>query len=142
MLTEDSPKHGEYSSCHPRENQTHDKITSCWKTAENSPKSKKNDKCKVKNWSHISLFDIDSRKLENCLYVSLYTHFENFLTKHQHGIVKSRSVVTNKFFSLSKIYKALDNNQTDEEAFEKEPHLELFSKARKIVVGGCQLEIM
>ena len=127
------------------------KIPSCWKTAAISPIFKKGDRRNVENWRPISLLNIDSKILEKCIYGPLYSFFERVLSKHQHGFVKGKSVATNMLSFLSKIYRALDENPTDDvfadymdfsKAFDKVPHLELLKKTANIGVGGCLLEIL
>ena len=127
------------------------KIPSCWKTAAISPIFKKGDRRNVENWRPISLLNIDSKILEKCIYGPLYSLFERVLSKHQHGFVKGKSVATNMLSFLSKIYRALDENPTDEvvsyymdfsKACDKVPHLELLKKTANIGVGGCLLEIL
>ena len=60
-------------------------------------------------------------------------------------------MATNMLSFLSKIYRALDENTTDDvvayyidftKAFDKVPHLELLKKTANIGAGGCMLEIL
>ena len=70
-----------------------------WKTA---AVHKKGNSSYVQNYRPVSLLDIESKILEKCIYVALYDHFASFLTKHQHGFVKNRSVFTNMITFLKK----------------------------------------
>ena len=89
--------------------------------------------------------------LEKCIHIALYNHFQNFLTKSQHGLVRRRSVQTNMLLFLKRIYEALDHDPQSEiiafytdfsKAFDKVPHYELIQKLIDIGVGGCSLEIL
>ena len=90
------------------------RIPDTWKTAAVTPIHKKGDRRYVQNYRPVSLLDIESKILEKCIYVALYDHFASFLTKHQHGFVKNRSVFTNMNTFLKKIHDALDNDQNSE----------------------------
>ena len=74
-----------------------------------------------------------------------------FLTEHQHGFVRKRSVTTNKLSFLQKIYEALDRNSNDDitifysdfsKAFDKVPHKKLHQKVSQMGVGGCLLDVL
>ena len=127
------------------------KIPDNWKVAAVSPIHKKGNRNKVENYRPISLLNIDSKILEKCIYIPLYKHFIKYLTRHQHGFVKKRSVMTNMLSFLKKIYEALDKDPHSDivafytdfsKAFDKVPHLELLKKVAKIGVGGCLLEVL
>ena len=84
------------------------------------------------------------------MYEPVHEHFGKHLSKHQHGFVRGRSVTTNMFSFLQKIYEAMDKNTSDNivsfhsdfsKAFDKVPHKELFIKVGQIGVGGCFLEV-
>ena len=116
-----------------------------------SPIHKKGDRRKVENYRPISLLNIDSKILEKCIYIPLYAHFSHYLSHHQHGFVKKRSVTTNMLSFLKTIHEALDKNPHSEivafytdfsKAFDKFPHFELLKKVAKIRVGGCLLEVL
>ena len=85
------------------------------------------------------------------MYKPLYEHFENHLSKHQHGFVRGISVTTKMLSFPQKIYEAMDKNTSDNivtfcsdfsKAFDKVPHKELLIKVGKIGVGGCFLEVL
>ena len=99
----------------------------------------------------VSLLNIESKILEKCIYVALYDHFATFLTKHQHGFVKNRSVFTNLITFLRKVHYALDNDPNSEviafytdfsKAFDNVPHFELLKKVANIEVVGCLLQFL
>ena len=121
------------------------------KVAAITPIFKKGDRRKVENYRPVSLLNIDSKILEKCIYIALYDHFQNFLTKSQHGFVRRRSVQTNMLLFLKRIYEALDHDPQSEiiafytdfsKAFDQVPHYELIQKLIDIGVGGCLLEIL
>ena len=68
------------------------KIPDSWKVAAITPIFKKGDRRKVEYYRPVSLLNIDSKILEKCIHIALYNHFQNFLTKSQHGFVRRRSV--------------------------------------------------
>ena len=126
------------------------KIPDSWKFASITPIFKKGDRRKVENYRPVSLLNIDSKTLEKSIHIALYNHFQNFLTKSQHGFVRRRSVQTNMLLFLKRIYEALDHGPQSEiiafytdfsKAFVKVPHYELIQKMIDIGVGGCLLEI-
>ena len=127
------------------------KIPDSWKTAPVTPIHKKGDRRIVGNYRPVSLLNIESKIFEECIYLVLYNHFTFCLTKHQHGFVKHRSVLSNMLSFLKKIHEALDSDPNSEfvafytdfsKAFDKVPHYELIQKVAQIVVGGCLLEIL
>ena len=91
------------------------KIHDSWKVAAITPIfKKKTDRRKVENYRPVSLLNIDSKILEKCIYIVLYNHFQQFLTKSQHGFVRRRSVQTNMLLFLKRIYGALDHDPQSE----------------------------
>ena len=127
------------------------KIPDSWKVAAIAPIFKKGDRRKVENCRPVSLLNIDSKTLEKCIHIALNNHFQNFLTKSQHGFLRRRSVQTNMLLFLRRIYEALDDDHQSEiiafytdfsKAFDKVPHFELIQKLIDIRVGGCLLEIL
>ena len=105
----------------------------------------------VNNYRPVSLLNIDSKVLEKCIYKDLYPYFAWYLTKHQHGFTKGRSVLTNMLSFLKEIYEALDNDSNAEivavytdfaKAFDKVPHFDLLKKVALIGIGGCMLEVL
>ena len=127
------------------------KIPDSWKTAAVTPVHKKGDRKLVNNYRPVSLLNIDSKVLEKCIYKDLYPYFAWYLTKHQHGFTKGRSVLTNMLSFLKEIYEALDNDSNAEivavytdfaKAFDKVPHFDLLKKVALIGIGGCMLEVL
>ena len=127
------------------------KIPDSWKVAAITPIFKKRDRRKVENYRLVSLLNIDSKILEKCIHIALYNHFQNFLNKSQHRVVRKRSVQTNMLLFLKRIYEALGHDPQSEiiafytdfsKAFDKVPHYELVQKLIDIGVGGCLLEIL
>ena len=127
------------------------KIPDSWKIAAITPIFRKGDRRKLENYRPVSLLNIDSKILEKCIHIALYNHFQNFLTKSQHGFVRRRPVQTNMLLFLKKIYEALDHDPQSEviafytdfsKAFDKVPHYDLIQKLIDIGVGGCLLEIL
>ena len=109
------------------------KIPNSWKIAAVTPIYKKDDRRKVENYRPVSLLYIDSKVFEKCICSALCAHFEKFLTEHQHGFVKKRSVNTNMLSFLKSIHDALDNESSTEivafytdfsKVFDKVPLLE------------------
>ena len=105
----------------------------------------------VTKYRPVSLLNIDSIIFEKCMYEPLHEHFGKHLSKHQHGFFWGRSVTTNMFSFLQKIYEAMDKNTSDNivtfysdfsKAFDKVPHKELLIKVDQIGVGGCFLEVL
>ena len=90
------------------------KIPDSWKVAALTPIFKKGDQRKVENYRPVSLLNIESKILEKCIHIALYNHFQNFLTKSQHGFVRRRSVQTNMLLFLKRIYEALDHDPQSE----------------------------
>ena len=88
------------------------RIPDTWKTAAVTPIHKKGDRRYVQNYRPMSILDIESKILEKCIYVDLYDYSAKFWTKHQHGLVKNRSVFTNMITLLKKIHDELDNDKT------------------------------
>ena len=127
------------------------KIPDSWKVAAITPIFKKGDRRRVENYRLVSLLNIDSKILENCIYIALYNHFQKFVTKSQHGFVRRISVQTNMLLFCKRIYEALDNDPQKEiiafyndfsKAFDKAPHYELIQKMIDIGVGGCLFETL
>ena len=113
------------------------KIPNSWKVACVNPILTKGDRKVVDNYRPVSLLNIVSKVLEICIYSSLFKHFVIILCKQQHGLVKQKSVWTNKFKLLQQIYEAIEkNSKTDivavysdfAKAFGKVPHFELLRK--------------
>ena len=107
------------------------KIPDSWRTAAVTPTHKKGDRRKVGIYRPVSLLDIKSKIFEKCIHIALYNHFTVYLTKHQHGFVNHRSVLSNMFSFLKKIHEALDSDPNSEivafyndfsKAFDKVPH--------------------
>ena len=122
------------------------KMPSSWKTAAVSPIYKKDDRKLVENYRGISLLDIDEKIFEKCMYEPLYKHFASYLSRHQHGFVRGRSVYSNMLRFLKDIHEALDRNTDDyivafyadfSKAFDRVPHQHLLNKLCSIEVGGC-----
>ena len=85
------------------------------------------------------------------MHEPLYEHFEKHFSKHQHGFAQGRSVTTNMFSFLQKLYEAMDKNTSYNivtfysdfsKAFDKVPHNELLIKIGQIGVGGCFTEVL
>ena len=111
----------------------------------------KGDRRKVENYRPVSLLNINSKILDKCINIALDNHFQNFLTKSQHGFVRRRSVQTNMLLFLKRIYEALDHDPQSEiiafytdfsKAFDKVPHYELIQKLIDVGVGRWLLEIL
>ena len=126
-------------------------IPCSWKVAAVTPIFKKGDQRKVENYRPVSLLNIDSKILEKSVHIALYNHFQNFLTKSQHGFVRRRSVQTNMLLFLKIKYEALDHDPQSEiiafytdfsKVFDKVPHNELIQKMIDIGVGRCLHEIL
>ena len=127
------------------------KIPDQWKIASVTPIYKRGDRRLVTDYRPVSLLNVDSKNFEKCMYEPQYEHFEKNLSKHLHGFIRGRSVTTNMFSFLQKIYKAMDKNTSDNivtfysdfsKAFDKVPHIELLIKVGQIGVGGCFLEVL
>ena len=127
------------------------KMPSSWKTAAVSPIYKKDDRKLVENYRGISLLDIDEKIFEKCMYEPLYKHFASYLSRHQHGFVRGRSVYSNMLRFLKDIHEALDRNTDDyivafyadfSKAFDRVPHQHLLNKLCSIEVGGCLLDLL
>ena len=113
--------------------------------------SQERDRRIVGNYRPVSLLNIESKIFEKGIYISPYNHFTFYLTKHQHGFLKHRSVLSNMLSFLKKIHEALDGDPNAEvvafytdfsKGFDKVPHYELIQKVAQIGVGGCLLEIL
>ena len=127
------------------------KIPESWKTAAVAPIHIKGDRRIVGNYRPVSLVNVESKIFEKCICIVLYNYFPFHLTKHQHGFVKHRSVLSNMLSFLKKIHKALDSDPNSEivafytdfsKAFDKVPQYELIQKVAQIGVGGCLLKIL
>ena len=122
------------------------RIPDIWKTAAVTPIHRMGDRRYVQNYHPMSLLDTESKILEKCIYVALYDHFATFLTTHQHGFVKSRSVFTNMITFPKKIHDTIDSGPNSEviefcrdfsKAFDKVPHFELIKSLQ-----GCLLRVL
>ena len=127
------------------------KIPDSWKTAAVTPAHQKEDKRIVGNYRPVSLLNIESKIFEKCIYIALYNHFTFYLTKHQHGFVKHRSVLSNMLSFLRKIHEAPDSDPNSEivafytdfsKTSDKVPQYELIQKVAQIGVGWRLLEIL
>ena len=127
------------------------KIPDKRKIASVTPIYKKSDRRLVTNYLPISILNIDSNIFEKCMYEPLYEHFEKHFSKHQHGFAQGRSVTTNMFSFLQKLYEAMDKNTSYNivtfysdfsKAFDKVPHKELLIEIGQIGVGGCFREVL
>ena len=85
------------------------------------------------------------------MYEPLYKHFASYLSRHQHGFVRGRSVYSNMLSFLKDIHEALDRNTDDyivafyadfSKAFDRVPHQHLLNKLCSIEVGGCLLDLL
>ena len=85
------------------------------------------------------------------MYVPLYNHFKNFLSKNQHGFIRKRSVMRFLLQFLNEIYVAMDKDPTAQviafysdfsKAFDTVAHELLISKLCDIGVGECFLDIL
>ena len=121
------------------------------KTAAVVPLYKRDNPKFVEKYRTLSLFCIERKIFEKCMYVPLYNHFKNFLSKNQHGFVRKRSAMSNLLQFLNEIYVAMDNNSTAQviafcsdffKAFDTVPHELLICKVCDIGVGGCLLDIL
>ena len=90
------------------------------------------------NYRGISLFNIDSKCLEKCIYEPLYTHFVQFMSDHQHSFVRKRSK-SNQTIFLQRVHQSFYSDFS--KAFDRVPHRLLFEKCASIGVSGCFLEI-
>ena len=90
------------------------KLPKAWKDATIVPVYKSGDKQLTKNYRPVSLLDVDSKAFEKCMYDPLYAYFSIYLSKHQHGFVRGRSVQTNMLKFLKDIHEALDKNSSDQ----------------------------
>ena len=115
------------------------------------PIHKKGDRRQVNNYRPVSLVDIENRIFAKCIYIALYDHFSFYPTKHQHVLVKHRSVLSSILSFHKKIHEALDSEPNSEsvtiyidffKAFHKVPHYELIQDIVQIGVGGCLLETL
>ena len=117
------------------------RIPDTWKTAAVTPIHKQRDRRYVQNYRPVSLLDIEIKILENCIYVALYDHFATFLTKHQHGFIRNRTVFTKLITFLKKIHDAHDSDPHAEviafytdfsKFFDKVPHYELLKRLQTL----------
>ena len=76
------------------------KIPDSWKVAAITPIFRKGDRSKVENYRPVSLLNIVSKILEECIHIALYNNFQNFLTKSQHGFCKEK-IFPNKYAAVS-----------------------------------------
>ena len=90
------------------------KLPKNWKIAAIRRIFKIGNKILVENYRPVSLFNTDTKVFEKSITRVLFDHFVKFLTKHQHGLVRTRSVTTNMLSFLQKIYQALDRNSNDD----------------------------
>ena len=121
------------------------------KTAAVVPVFKEDNPKLIENFRPISLLCIESEIFERFMYMPLYNHFKNFLSKNQHGFVRKRSVMTNLQHFLTEIFVAMENDPTARviafysdfsKAFDTVPHDLLIAKLCDIGLGGCFLDII
>ena len=121
------------------------------RTAAITPVSKKGNKKLVENYRPVSVLNIDSKMFEQGLYRVFSDPFVEFVTKHQHGFIRKRSVTTNMLSFIQKVYEASDRNSNDDvtifysgfsKAFDKLPHKSLDQKLSQKGVAGCHFEVL
>ena len=77
--------------------------------------------------------------------------FLQFMSDHQQGFVRKRSILSNMIKFLQRVHQSLECNKDDNavafysdlsKAFDRTPHRLLLEKCASIGVGGCFLEIL
>ena len=85
------------------------------------------------------------------MHEPLYSHFVQFMSDHQHGFVRKRSILSNMIKFLHRVHQSLECNNGDNvvafyadfsKAFDHVAHRLLQEKCASIGVGGCFFEIL
>jgi hypothetical protein len=117
-----------------------------WKIAKVVPIPKSGDANSVTNYRPISLLCIFAKVFESLICPFLQFHCKQVFSKHQHGFLEGRSIVTNLVLFEDALVAALDSNSqadviyTDfSKAFDKVLHCALLKKLSLYGIAGSML---